>query len=221
MVLVGVIGGYALASVTGQTITFGGGNAPTAAPTNAPTQAPPPPVARDVVPISDEDHVRGNPDAEITIFEYSDYECPFCSRHHPTLQAVLDKYGDDVNWVYRHFPLSFHPNAMPAARASECIAELGGNDAFWEFTDLVFSSGSFDFKAHAESLGVDAAAFDDCFASGKYDQKIQDQMAKGSASGVSGTPGNIVYNNVTKEAKLVSGAQPQSAFDAAVEELKQ
>ncbi len=84
--------------------------------------------------VTKDDHIRGNKDAEITIVEYSDIECPFCSRYHDTMKQIIDLYGDDVRWVYRHFPLDqLHPNARPVAIASECAAEQG---AFWEFVDL-------------------------------------------------------------------------------------
>lgn len=84
------------------------------------------------------DHIRGDRNALVALFEYSDYECPFCTRVHPTYQALMEKYDGKIMWIFRHFPLSFHPNALPAAVASECIAELKGEDAFWDFTDAVF-----------------------------------------------------------------------------------
>jgi hypothetical protein len=77
--------------------------------------------------IRSEDHIRGNKNAKVFLVEYSDFECPFCARFHPTAQQVLDEYGDDVAWVYSHFPLDQrHPNARPAAEASECVSEIGG-----------------------------------------------------------------------------------------------
>jgi protein-disulfide isomerase len=93
--------------------------------------------ALNVTPVDfDKEHVRGSKDkAQIAIIEYSDFQCPFCHRVHPTYKQIMDAYGDKVVWVYRHFPLSFHPDAMPFAVGSECATELGGNDAFWKFTD--------------------------------------------------------------------------------------
>ncbi|MBI3332420.1 thioredoxin domain-containing protein [Candidatus Peregrinibacteria bacterium] len=165
----------------------------------------------------DTDHIRGNLDATISLIEYSDYECPFCKRHHPTMTQVMDAYGDDVNWVYRHYPLSFHPNAEPGALAGECVAELGGNDAFWEFTDKVFAGTSFDFAGMAKEIGINEAQFKDCFDSKRHLQKIQDQMAGGSSAGVNGTPGTIIINHDTDEVKLVSGAVPFATFKAAID----
>lgn len=98
------------------------------------------PAASNVTPVDlENDHIRGDKDAEIAIIEYSDYECPFCRRVHPTMQQLVDQYDGKVMWVYRHYPLSFHPEAMPLAIGAECAGELGGNDAYWEFTDKVMS----------------------------------------------------------------------------------
>jgi len=219
MGLLGLIVGFALASAFGGGLTLPSRQLGQAVDDTAPSALPPAPPAEDVPPVTDEDHVRGNRDAKISVIEYSDFECPFCQRHHPTMIQLLEEYGDDVNWVYRHFPLGFHSNAMPAARASECIAELGGNDAFWQFADLTFENG-FDFAAHAETIGVDKTAFEKCQQSDQYDDFINAQMAAGSSAGVNGTPGNIVLNNETSEAKIVSGAQPLSSFTAAIDALQ-
>lgn len=98
--------------------------------------------ALNLTPIDFErEHIRGSKEnAEFAIIEYSDFQCPFCHRVHPTYQQIMDTYGDKVVWVYRHFPLSFHPDAMPFAVGSECVANLGGNDAFWAFTDEVMKA---------------------------------------------------------------------------------
>lgn len=93
-----------------------------------------------VVPVDfDKDHVIGSRDAKIAIIEYTDYQCPFCHAVHTTHQQLLKKYDGKVVWVMRHFPLSFHPEAMPLATGAECAAKLKGNDAFWAFTDKVMS----------------------------------------------------------------------------------
>lgn len=88
------------------------------------------------------DYYKGSADAPITIYEWSDYECPYCSRVHPELQRIVDTYPN-VKWVYRNFPLStIHPQAEPAAKAALCIGKEEGNEAFWNFTDTVFEDQS-------------------------------------------------------------------------------
>lgn len=97
-------------------------------------------LAGNVVPVDlNNDHIRGSKAAKIAIIEYSDYECPFCHAVHPTYQKLMSQYDGKVMWVYRHFPLSFHPEAMPLAVGAECANKLGGNDAYWEFSDKVMA----------------------------------------------------------------------------------
>src|SRR3989338_7324058 len=91
--------------------------------------------AQNVRPVSAQDHIRGDSQAPVKIVEYSDIECPFCKRFHPTMQQVMAQYQGKVAWVYRHFPLSFHQNAEKEAEATECANELGGDNKFWEYTD--------------------------------------------------------------------------------------
>ena len=92
------------------------------------------------VALSDEDHYRGNKDASIVLVEYSDYECPFCTHFHSTMKQVLEEYGQKVAWVYRQYPLpQLHPTAPMASNAAECVAELGGDEAFWQLSDTLLA----------------------------------------------------------------------------------
>jgi protein-disulfide isomerase len=94
-------------------------------------------------PLDENDHLQGATDAPVVVLEYSDLQCPYCKRFHDTMNQVMEKYGTEkkVAWAYRHFPiLSNHPDAAKVAEASECAAELGGNDAFWKFLDEVFAA---------------------------------------------------------------------------------
>jgi len=220
--LMGLIVGYgASAMISGPAAVDNNGGQVAVAPTNNdPTPPAPEPTTGDIPEVDvDNDHVRGPKNAKVTLVEYSDFECPFCKRHHPTIKKILETYPNDVNVVYRHYPLSFHPNAMPAAVASECAAELGGQDAFWKFHDAIFEGTSFDFTAIAKSIGLDEAKFTACTSSGKYDTKISDQQAGGDAGGVSGTPGNILVNNDTGDTQLISGAVPFESFKSAIDAM--
>ncbi len=88
------------------------------------------------------DHVRGNKEATLALIEYSDYQCPFCQRVHPTYKALLEKYDGKIMWVLRNYPLpaTMHPNAHILAVGAECVNEIGGEDAFWKYTDTVMTS---------------------------------------------------------------------------------
>ena len=162
---------------------------------------------------TNEDHVRGDlKKAEVVIIEYSDFECPFCARHHPTMLQVMEEYGDKVAWVYRHFPLSFHPEAKPAALASECAAEQG---KFWEYADeLVLNQAtlSTDFYGTlAGELGLNQNKFDDCFESGKYQAVVDAQTASGAAAGVNGTPATFING------QMISGAVPFASLKTVID----
>lgn len=185
--------------------------------------------AKNVRPVSQSgDHIFGNPDAVISLIEYSDFECPYCKRFHPTARDVVESYDGKVNWVYRHFPLAFHnPGAQKQAEASECANELGGNEAFWEYTDLIYerttSNGTgfpiANLVPLAQEIGLNTSAFQTCLDSGKYAAHVQEDFVDGSRSGISGTPGNILLNNQSGEAVLKPGAVPLSALKAEVDRL--
>ena len=177
--------------------------------------------------VTSADHIRGNKDAKVTFIEYSDFECPFCKRFEPTMQQILEEYGDEVRIVYRHYPLSFHANAQKEDEAAECASELGGNDAFWKYHDAILertTSGGTGFALDAlvplaKELGLDESKFQDCLDSGKYAQHVKDDMSGGAAAGITGTPGSILID-ATGNSQLLSGAIPyatiKSAIDAAL-----
>lgn len=149
--------------------------------------------------IDETDHIFGNPDAEVFIIEYSDFECPFCARLHPTLKRVVETYDGKVAWVYRHFPLtSIHSRAERAAVASECIAELGGNDAFWEFTDILFANqrglGDDLYLNSLQQFGINEAAFLSCMTETKQSARVAADLQNAVASGGRGTPFSVILD---------------------------
>jgi len=97
------------------------------------------PIAKQLRPVSPDDHIVGNINAKIIIVEYSDLECPFCKVFHTTMRQVMEKGNGDVAWVYRHYPIpQLHPKAFHEAEATECAWEQGGNEAFWKYTNRLF-----------------------------------------------------------------------------------
>lgn len=175
------------------------------------------------ISIKSDDHIRGAKKPKVYLVEYSDFQCPFCQRHFPTLQKVLQNYANDVSLVYRHFPLSFHQNAQIAAEASECASEQG---KFWEYHDVLFQKGQGDgtgltppeLEQYAKQLGLNSGQFDNCLAAKKYATKVNADLAQGSALGVQGTPATFVVDK-DGNAELVSGAVPYEALKAAIDNV--
>lgn len=169
-------------------------------------------VVENLESITDEDHYRGNPEAKITIIEYSDFECPFCKKLHPTLKTVVEKYPDQVSWVYRHFPLSEHKYAFIAAQASECVASIAGEDKFWEYIDSLFDNASGGLNPTklikiANDLDVDGSLVQNCLDSGEMKELVESKKSAGLQVGVSGTPGMVLVVNGQKQG-LIPGALP-------------
>lgn len=190
------------------------GTAPTAQAPTGPT-GPTEEQLSALPPVSEDDYARGPEDAPITLIEYSDYECPFCQRHHETMLQVMEEYEGKVRWVYRHYPLSFHQYAQKAAEAAECVGSLAGEEAFWSFSDAYFerttASGTGfpqeDLASLGAEFGADEAAVQECLDSDEMAERVQKQMADGTASGVSGTPGTFI---VTADGvqEMIPGALP-------------
>lgn len=171
----------------------------------------------------DDDAVLGEKKAPVTIVEFSDFQCPFCrSFWKDTLPLIKSKYIDTgkVRFVYRDFPLSFHPGAHVAAEAAECAEEQG---KYWEMHDQIFheqdklGQGTIQFsKADvvkwAGQVGLKMGEFNQCLDAGKYQAEVDKDFADGSAAGVSGTPAFFIND------RLVVGAQPFSAFQTVIEE---
>ncbi len=180
-----------------------------------------------VPPVTDQDHIRGNKNAKITLIEYSDFECPFCKKFYSTTNQIISEYKDSVRLVFRHYPLNFHANAQKQAEATECANELGGNDKFWEYHDKIFertTSNGTGFALDkltplAKELGLDDNKFRSCLDSNKYAQHVKDDMAGGQQAGVQGTPGTI-FIDAKGESKLISGALPFELFKQAIDQAK-
>jgi protein-disulfide isomerase len=160
--------------------------------------------------------VKGAKDALVTIVQFSDFQCPFCSRVEPTIDKVMTEYKDKVRVVWRDDPLPFHANAMPAAALAR---EANAEGKFWQMHDLLFSNqtalGRADLEKYGEKLGLKPAKVKAALDDKKYDAAIKADMEAGQKIGVNGTPAFFI-NGVS-----LSGAQPYEAFKARIdEELK-
>lgn len=240
----GSVSTIAVSSILGLIVVLGFVSRGTGASAFAAAPIPPPVVAAPTVPTPaaqprvaavvgtvkpvdpKSDHIRGDKNAKVFVIEYSDFECPFCKRFHPTMQQLMADYGGKVAWVYRQYPLSFHQNAGKEAEASECAAELGGNDAFWKFVDKIFERTTSNgtgialdaLVPLAREIGLNETKFKACLDSGKYAQKVQQDETEGQAAGVTGTPGNIIWTQDGKP-QLIEGAVSLQTLKAAIDPL--
>lgn len=218
-------------SIAGGMYLSGGAFGPAAkAPANKVAQAGDPAPAADttskVNPVTAADHIKGKLSAPVKIVEYSDFECPFCKRGHETMQGIVDKLGPEkVAWVFRQFPLEqLHKKALPVAMASECVAELGGNDAFWKFTDGYFAQTLSNDKTDIDTLipklvttaGVDKAKFTDCFTNNKRQADIEEDSADAVETGGRGTPWAIIIGPSGKTYPI-NGAQPAAVIEQQIQ----
>ena len=137
----------------------------------------------------DDDPAKGPASAPITIVEFSDFQCPYCSRVESTVKQVMDKYPGKIRFVYRDFPLSFHNQATKAAEAAQCANDQG---KFWEFHDALYADQTKlsvpDMQATAERLGLDGAKFKSCVETGKHTAEVSKDIADATKAGVSSTP---------------------------------
>ena len=208
-------------------VTSAEAEGPPPPPTCIPNPPPPIPSAADLAvfsPDPETDWIKGSEDAPITIIEYADFQCPYCSVASVNLKVLLEKYPDDVRIVYRHFPLaSIHDKAIPAAQAAEA-AGLQSEDAFWAFHDLLYETqGAWsgysieDFEAWvvdvAAELGLDPVQFAADYSSETIVAKAQATWTDGQSLGIPGTP--YIKINALYEAQ----ADPQTLI-AYVELIK-
>ena len=155
---------------------------------------------------------RGAADAPITIVEFSDFECQFCSRSVATLKKVEETYGGKVRIVYRDFPLENHRGAPRAAEAAHCAAEF---DKFWPMHDKLYSKqgvSDADIRKYAADLGLDAEEFGTCLQSGKHTATWKASHAEGSRVGVVSTPTFFVNG------RMIAGAAPFEHFARIIDE---
>lgn len=228
MVLTSFIGGFFVGSIwtENQLLRTGGlaaaGAAVPAAGQPAAAGEPVAPPIENMPEITSADHVFGTAKAKVTIVEYSDMNCPFCRKFHPTMKQLIADYGDDVAWVYRHFPFQGQ-NSTDAAVVSECIADSKGNDAFWKFIDSVTKKSDLDgglspaiIVSAAGEAGLSEAQVTACKADTKFQQIVTAQRDGGAAAGVTGTPASIIVTADGPQ-EFISGALPIEQLKTSVD----
>lgn len=182
----------------------------------------------DLPPVTANDHIIGNPNADVVVIEYSDTECPFCKSFHTTMNRIVDEYAKDgkVAWVYRHFPIpQLHPKAQKEAEATECAAEMGGETMFWSYINALYEKTPSNNQLDpveliniAKEKGLDEAQFKLCLDSGKTSKKVTDQYNGGVQAGVGATPTSFF---VTKSGEIVpmAGGYPYATVKKSIDDL--
>jgi Na+:H+ antiporter, NhaA family len=136
------------------------------------------------------DHVRGPTDAPATLVEYGDFQCPYCGDAYPVVRELLERFGDQLGFVFRHMPLrDLHPRAEPAAQAAEAA---GAQGRFWEMHDRLFTHqlelADVELRSHAEAIGLDLDRFDRELGEGTHAKRVKDDYLSGVRSGIPSTP---------------------------------
>ena len=162
-----------------------------------------------VIPkVSAEDHVLGDLNlAEVVVIEYSDTECPWCKVFHETMIKVVSDYNGKVAWIYRHMP--FHNKSIKEAQATECAAEIGGNQAFWNYINKLYeitpSNDGLDLAELpkiAEGLSLNTTSFNECLNSDRHTQSIQDNLKLSGLNKIEGTPYSVIRSMSGQEIEM-------------------
>lgn len=180
-----------------------------------------------IKPVDETDYILGNPNAPILIVEYSDYECPFCKRFHTVLGQVMEEYGvgGRVAWVYRHFPIpNLHPNSAMLAETALCVGQLGGNQAFWKFTNKVYEDREpTDFTnitkipRYIEEAGISLTEHRACMDSGQTKERLSYGVEDAINAGVKGTP--YTFITVADQQIIINGAESYQAIKGIISNL--
>ncbi|HTH93446.1 MAG TPA: DsbA family protein [Candidatus Paceibacterota bacterium] len=193
---------------------------------SAPTTPTSIPASVTTLRASDMAHIRGDANAQILIFEYSDSDCPFCQQFHPVLQQVVKDYKGKVAWVYRYFPLDIHPDSHNEAEALDCVGQLGGAKAFNGFLDAIMNvtlsptKDTFNTLAtFASEQGVDKNAFNTCVANPATSATIDASIKESESIGAQGTPFSIIVNTKTGKQIIIPGSYPLDAVEKDIDSL--
>lgn len=180
----------------------------------------------DIAPVTERDHIIGSRNAALVIVEYSDTECPFCKSFHGTMKQVVSAYSGEVSWVYRHFPIAqLHSRAAKEAEATECAAELGGNQGFWNYIDKLFettnSNDSLDpgeLPKIAAAVNLDEVSFNTCLESGRYSEFVRKSVEEAVKAGARGTPYSVIIARDGRKT-VINGAEPLESVKSKIDAL--
>lgn len=164
------------------------------------------------IQVAAEGPAKGPKEAKVTVVEFSDFQCPYCSKGRAVMDQVVAKYGNKVRLVFRDFPLDFHEKAQKAAEAGQCANDQG---KFWQMHDWMFDNQQNldveSLKNAAKTLGIDSAKFDNCLTSGQHAALVKKNIREGQEAGVRGTPAFFVNGT------FLSGALPLDKFSAEID----
>ncbi len=178
-------------------------------------------------PVSEGDHIFGNPSAPIKLVEYSDTQCPYCRAFHQTMKMLMADFAPEgkVAWVYRHFAI-LGPESVTEAHATECAADQGGDEMFWKFIDAMFTAKNENarfpvgasIETVAEGVGLDMEKFRTCQESIKFEEKILAERQNAANAGAQGTPYTLIVNAENELMAVIPGALPYESAKQVVEE---
>lgn len=221
---IAIISGFAMIALAIFFTSGGRSNEENVAQTNPDEQISESDTAR---PVSDSDYIVGNPNAQILMVEYSDYDCPFCKQYHLTMNQIMDEYGvtGKIAWVYRQLPLAqLHPNSPKISEAALCVGNVGGNDAFWKFTNLIFDERDLDeptnvtkLPEYAEAAGVSKTDYVECMDNGVMEEEVEASVRDGFNAGARGTPYTVLI--VGNQQAIINGAQSYETVKGIVKNL--
>lgn len=221
--------------------TGGTNNAAAAPAPTADANAAPPAAEKNITKPTTKERWRGPKNARYVLVEYSDHECPFCKTVHPDLKKIVSE-NKNVAWVFRDFPLSFHPKAQKTGEASICagmiqsnplLNVLGGSDGFysesatdanggfWKMSDAIFDRMPglelSQLPNLASELGYDRKAFEDCLNGGKAEKIVKDSQAEGAKAGIQATPTTVIYDMDTGKTRTIEGALPYESIKSTLD----
>ena len=177
--------------------------------------------------IKGSDRIYGKKDAEISLIEFSDIECPYCKKFHNTPKQIVEASNGEINWVWKHMPLSFHnPAAKNLAVVSECVAQVAGNQAFWIYTDLLFENtkgngqGVSDPLSLSDQLLINRDQMNQCLSQPDAEKRVLKDMAFASKAGVTGTPSVFLIPQESGKVLKLPGYNSKEQVQLGIKQLK-